>query len=167
MRWVLAILAARLLSGAQAFCVRPATRSTTALCSDVSTKRGGDAVMLTGLTVYQQAIAATPTLLSPVTIDLGGAVIRGCRITLCLFVAEKTFKLLRAPESQREVPVPVEAAAACLVLNLLCEYVISAQGYIPSALAHSLGGTPADVATAYLSIIAWRIAYASLFPPGR
>lgn len=129
-------------------------------------KRVGDAVILSGLSVYQQAIVATSAL-APVTVNLGSACIRGCRLTICLFAAERFFKCLRAPTSQREVPVPVEAAALALCVNFALEYNVvhafeSLMVYMPDTLAMSLGGTPADVTAAYLTIVVWRTIYASL-----
>ncbi|KAJ1450614.1 hypothetical protein M885DRAFT_531934 [Pelagophyceae sp. CCMP2097] len=123
-------------------------------------KRLGDAASLVSLSLYQQALHA-PALLGSVTVDIGGASIRGCRLAACLFVAEKVFKLLRAPASTHEVPVPVEAAGLAMVLNEVLEYAVAAVDGLPRALAHSLGGAPADVATAYLTIIAWRILFSS------
>lgn len=128
-------------------------------------KRVGDAVILSGLSLYQQGIAAS-SLLATTELNLGSAVIRGCRITICLFVCEKLFKLLRAPTSVREVPVPVEAAGLAMCVNLALEYNIAALGTefnpIPRTLALSLGGTTADGAAAYLTIVVWRILYASM-----
>ena len=97
-------------------------------------KRVGDAACLVGLSCYQQALPSVLTAapLDPVTLDLGGACIRarrcreprararsatppisagGCRLTVCLFVAEKIFKAFRAPESTWEVPVPGRVSA--------------------------------------------------------
>ena len=134
-----------------------------------TTKRVGDAATLVGLSIYQQALPSLlsePSPLAPVTLDLGGACIRGCRLTVCLLVAERIFKLFRAPESTWEVPVPVEAAAVSLLMNLGLEYAVGSLGDgLPRTLAHSLGGSPGDVAAAYLTIITWRIVYTSAFPP--
>ena len=52
------------------------------------------------------------------------------------------------------------------MLNLGVEYAICApQTLLPATLAHSLGATPVEVVVEYLTIIAWRIVYTSLFPP--
>ena len=70
-------------------------------------KRGGDAMILTALSVWQ-ALLRAPWATDPdayLTVDFEGAVIRGSRLALCLYIAEKVFKALRAPESVREVPV--------------------------------------------------------------
>ena len=139
-----------------------ARRTTTLNAVPSVQKRGGDAMILTALSVWQ-ALLRAPWATDPdayLTVDFEGAVIRGSRIALCLYVAEKLFKALRAPESVREVPVPVEAAAVALLLNLGIEYTLCTCP-LPDALAHSVGGSPADVATTYLTIVAWRIIYAS------
>lgn len=125
-------------------------------------KRGGDALILTALSVWQ-ALLRAPWATDPeayLTVDFEAAVIRGSRIALCLFIAEKAFKALRAPGRDGEVPVPVEAAAVALLLNLGTEYALCSHA-LPDALAHSMGASPLDVATTYLTIVAWRIIYAS------
>ena len=89
------------------------TRSTHLNAVPSVQKRGGDAMILTALSVWQ-ALLRAPWATDPdayLTVDFEGAVIRGSRLALCLYIAEKVFKALRAPESVREVPVPVEAAA--------------------------------------------------------
>lgn len=131
-----------------------------------TTKRVGDAASLAGLSVYQQALpavfAATPLDLA--TLDFGVALIRGCRLAACLLVSEKLFKAVRAPESTWEVPVPVEAAAVALLLNLGVEYEISSP-QLPATLAHSVAASPVEVVVEYFTILAWRIVYQSRFPP--
>mmetsp|Transcript_22675 Transcript_22675/g.68045 ORF Transcript_22675/g.68045 Transcript_22675/m.68045 type:complete len:177 (+) Transcript_22675:317-847(+) len=133
-------------------------------------KRCGDAMVLASLSIYQQALRAPWA--ADVTIDVGGACIRGCRIAFCLFVAEGFFRTLRQqPPGQvgsrngPELAVPIEAAGLSLIGNLGLEYAIASLDYVPTALAHSLGGTPLDVAVAYLTIVAWRIVYASVSTP--
>ena len=141
---------------------RPLKRSTRLHAVPSVQKRGGDAMILTALSVWQ-ALLRAPWATDPdayLTVDFEGAVIRGSRLALCLYIAEKVFKALRAPESVREVPVPVEAAAVALLLNLGIKYTLCTCP-LPDALAHSVGGSPADVATTYLTIVAWRIIYAS------
>ena len=84
------------------------------------------------------------------------------RLAIFLFVAEKLFKLVRAPGSRREVPVPVEAAAVAFVLNFAFEYgVVWCGCLVPATLAKSFGGAPVEIATAYLTVICWRILYAA------
>ena len=98
-------------------------------------------MILTALSVWQ-ALLRAPWATDPdayLTVDFEGAVIRGSRIALCLYIAEKLFKALRAPESVREVPVPVEAAAVALLLNLGIEYTLCTCP-LPDALAHSVVG---------------------------
>jgi len=132
-------------------------------------KRMGDAVALAGLSLYQQGVEAmteSGSLGAPVDLNVGSAFIRGCRLSLCLFCCEKLFKALRAPASKREVPVPIEAAAMAVVVNLGLEYSIAASFEpIPKTLAMSLGGTPIETAVVYLTIIAWRIVYAASQAP--
>ena len=50
--------------------------------------------------------------------------------------------------------------AVALLLNLGTEYALCSHA-LPDALAHSMGASPLDVATTYLTIVAWRIIYAS------
>lgn len=53
-----------------------------------------------------------------------------------------------------------------MCVNLALEYNIAALGNefdpIPRTLALSLGGSASDGAAAYLTIVAWRILYASM-----
>ena len=132
--------------------------------SDVR-KRMGDAVALAGLSLYQQGVEAMTETGPWGTVDfnVGSAAIRGCRLSLCLFCCERIFKFLRAPNSKREVPVPIEAAAMALLVNLGLEYAVSAAfDPVPRTLALSLGGTPTEISVTFLTIVAWRILYGSI-----
>ena len=126
----------------------------------------GDTVMLSGLSLYQQGlgrwIGSLDALWVPAPFNLGSAFIRGCRLALCVAVCERLLKAVRNPSGVILVPVPIEAAGLAMLLNLALEYLLYFQPTaLPSTLASSLGGTPADVVAAYLSIIVWRSFYAS------
>lgn len=140
--------------------VGAARRPATALRAYSAAKRGGDAVALTSLAIWQQVVAEN--FRSELVLDLGAACLRGCRLTLCLVAAEALF--LVATDGPPK-PVPVEAAGVALLLNLLGEYAIGSGGYIPDVLAHSLSSAPAEAVGAYLTIVVWRAALASAFPP--
>jgi hypothetical protein len=140
-------------------------------------KRVGDATVLSSQAIFAQGVTAATSASSwtaPSTINLGAGAIRGCRIACCVLACETALKAVRRPDllgdATKQVPVPIEAAGAALLLNLALEFSIAGwaatHGGLPSTLALSLGGAPADVAASYLSLIVWRTLVAST-PPGK
>ena len=160
MRQLLAVLA--LIAGARAL-------------SPVQ-KRVGDAVVLSSQSVFAQGVAASSASWgAPATINLGAGAIRGCRIAACVLACESALKAARRPDllgdPTKQVPVPLEAAAAGLLVNLGLELAIAGwaaahpAAVLPRTFALSLAGAPADVAAAYLSFVVWRTLAASMSSP--
>merc|ERR1719198_2050723 len=103
--------------------------------------------------MYQQSLgqwaSSLDALWIPAQFNLGSACIRGCRLALCVGLCERLLKSLRNPAGTILVPVPIEAAGLGMLLNLGVEYAIFFQPLpLPTTLAASLGGTPADVVSA-------------------
>ena len=142
-------------------------------------KRVGDAVVLSSQSVFAQGVAAATASSAswgaPATINLGAGAIRGCRIAACVLACESALKAARRPDllgdPTKQVPVPLEAAAAGLLVNLGLELAIAGwaaahpAAALPRTFALSLAGAPADVAAAYLSFVVWRTLAASMSSP--
>ena len=134
---------------------RPLKRSTRLHAVPSVQKRGGDAMILTALSVWQ-ALLRAPWATDPdayLTVDFEGAVIRGSRLALCLYIAEKVFKALRAPESVREVPfcVEINQCVACTRQFFTKSFL----GDDAAVLARSSGEEPSPRHRAGVASMAW------------
>ena len=84
----------------------PERRKAYRLAAHDVNKRMGDAVALAGLSLYQQGVSAmtlSGDWSAPVSINVGSAFVRGCRVGLSLFRRVLHF-------TGRDLPVPLRKA---------------------------------------------------------